>query len=234
VSLAKVVRKALLNVVKEGTARRISGAFKSSQGEIVIGGKTGTGDHRRETFSSSGAVLESRVMNRVATFAFFVGDRHYGVITAFVPGETAANYHFTSALPVQLLKVMVPLLQPLILQAATREPTWEEAVARFESEGARPSASPAKPMPPPEPIPAPTPPALPPNLELRMSPMRNEPVRGTGPSVSDPVGTPHPHDPPATGEPSHPTPAPKPPKPVAPRPEKQKPNEVPGEGFHFI
>ena len=53
-------------------------------------------------------------MNRAATFAFYIGDRFYGVVTAFVPGAKAAAYDFTSALPVQILKEMEPALRPLI------------------------------------------------------------------------------------------------------------------------
>ena len=53
-------------------------------------------------------------MNRAATFAFYIGDRFYGVVTAFVPGEKAAAYDFTSALPVQILKELQPALLPLI------------------------------------------------------------------------------------------------------------------------
>ena len=41
-------------------------------------------------------------------------DRFYGTITAFVPGEKAANYGFTSGLPVQLLKQLAPVLMPLL------------------------------------------------------------------------------------------------------------------------
>jgi len=53
-------------------------------------------------------------VNRTATFAFFLGDRHYGVITAYVPGAAADNYSFTSALPVQILKNMAPQLSPYL------------------------------------------------------------------------------------------------------------------------
>ena len=53
-------------------------------------------------------------MNRAATFAFYIGDRFYGVVTAFVPGAKAAGYDFTSALPVQILKELQPALLPLI------------------------------------------------------------------------------------------------------------------------
>ena len=53
-------------------------------------------------------------MNRAATFAFYIGDRFYGVATAFVPGAKAARYDFTSALPVQIVKELQPALVPMI------------------------------------------------------------------------------------------------------------------------
>ena len=53
-------------------------------------------------------------VSRTATFVFFVGERWFGVITAYVPGATAQNYNFTSALPVQILKNLAPELNPYI------------------------------------------------------------------------------------------------------------------------
>lgn len=78
---------------------------------LPIGGKTGTGDNRFITNGPDGR--RSRVVNRTATFAFTIGDRHFGTIVAFVPGGEAARYDFTSALPVQLMKEMLPVLAPL-------------------------------------------------------------------------------------------------------------------------
>jgi hypothetical protein len=46
---------------------------------------------------------------------FFIGDRFYGVITGFVPGEEAEGYRFTSALPVRILRLLAPDLRPLIV-----------------------------------------------------------------------------------------------------------------------
>jgi hypothetical protein len=46
------------------------------------------------------------VVDRTATFVFFLGDRFFGTITAYVPGAVAANYHFTRAIAVQLLKAI--------------------------------------------------------------------------------------------------------------------------------
>ncbi|MEW5893920.1 MAG: transglycosylase domain-containing protein [Pseudomonadota bacterium] len=116
VAVAQVVRRALLEVVHEGTARRLSQSFQLPEGgQLAVGGKTGTGDNRFEVYAPDGRVLESRVVNRVATFAFFLGDRFYGVITAYVPGDAAGQFRFTSGLPAQLLKLMEPSLMPLIL-----------------------------------------------------------------------------------------------------------------------
>ena len=83
-----------------------------------MGGKTGTGDHRYETFDSAGNVLTSRVVNRTATMVFFLGDRFFGTMTALVPGEEAAKYRFTSSLPSQLIKAMSPALAGVLAPLA--------------------------------------------------------------------------------------------------------------------
>lgn len=120
--VARVARKALVEVVESGTARRIKGGFKAADGsELVIGGKTGTGDHRYEVYGTGGRLLGRKVMNRTATFVFFLGDRYYGAITAFVPGAQAANYDFTSALAVQLLRFLAPVLEPAVKGRALGE-----------------------------------------------------------------------------------------------------------------
>jgi hypothetical protein len=45
---------------------------------------------------------------------FFLGDNHFGTLTAFVPGRSAEAFKFTSALPVQVLKGMAPILMPYL------------------------------------------------------------------------------------------------------------------------
>jgi hypothetical protein len=45
---------------------------------------------------------------------FFIGDRFFGTVTVYVPGTEARHFSFTSALPVQLLKILAPKLLPLI------------------------------------------------------------------------------------------------------------------------
>jgi len=109
--VARTVRKAMAEVVESGTARRVSGAFKLSDGRVIpVGGKTGSGDNRFQTFNRSGGVITSRATNRTATFVFYIGGRYFGVITAYVEGREAENYRFTSALPVTLLKLLVPAI----------------------------------------------------------------------------------------------------------------------------
>jgi membrane peptidoglycan carboxypeptidase len=112
--LATAVRGVLTDVVETGTASRLARAMVEEDGsEIFIGGKTGTGDHRYITFSAPGVVKESRAVNRSATFVFFIGDRFYGTMTAFVPGADAADYRFTSALSTQVMKHVLPIIKPL-------------------------------------------------------------------------------------------------------------------------
>ncbi len=113
--IAKLVRNEMIGVVQNGTGRRAQGGVKLPDGLVLpIGGKTGTGDNRLQQFSARGGLLGSKVENRTAAFVFFIGDRLYGTVLAFVPGKTAGNYKFTSALAVQILKDLEPQLLPLI------------------------------------------------------------------------------------------------------------------------
>jgi membrane peptidoglycan carboxypeptidase len=113
--VAQTLRRALTGVVQEGTARRLVGTYKAPDGTALeVGGKTGTGDNRYNHFGAGGGITSSRVVDRTATFVFFLGDRFFGTVTAYVPGQDAARFHFTSALAVQLLKGLEPELRPLI------------------------------------------------------------------------------------------------------------------------
>ena len=78
----------------------------------------GTGDNRI-VVTRGGQKISSKARNRTATFVFYLGDHHFGTLTAFVTGNTAASYSFTSALPTQVLKSMAPILLPY-LQAAEK------------------------------------------------------------------------------------------------------------------
>jgi len=113
--VATAMREALSQVVDAGTAKRVAGSFKLPDGTpLAMGGKTGTGDNRIEAIGSGGRILSSKSLNRTATFVFYIGDNHFGTLTAFVPGRSAENFTFTSALPVQVLKGMAPILTPYL------------------------------------------------------------------------------------------------------------------------
>lgn len=120
--VAAVVRGALADVVAQGTARRLNKAFTLSDGTVMVaGGKTGTGDQRFEVYGKGGRLIQSRVVNRTATFMFYIGDRFFGTLTAYVRGSEAAKYRFTSGLPVQVLKSLAPVITPLLEQAAQED-----------------------------------------------------------------------------------------------------------------
>jgi membrane peptidoglycan carboxypeptidase len=113
--VATAMREVLSQVVDAGTAKRVAGSFKLPDGTpLAMGGKTGTGDNRIEAIGSGGRILSSKSINRTATFVFYIGDHHFGTLTAFVPGASAQTYKFTSALPVQVLKGMAPILTPYL------------------------------------------------------------------------------------------------------------------------
>ncbi len=115
--VAALVRKELIGVVEHGTGRRAYGAVLLDGKPVAIGGKTGTGDNRFESYGPHGQRIDSRVVNRTATFVFLVGDRFFGTVTAYVSGEEAAGYSFTSALPVQIFRHLLPSLKPLLERA---------------------------------------------------------------------------------------------------------------------
>ncbi len=108
--VARALRRVLAEVVEQGTARRLAGSFQTRDGQdLSPGGKTGTGDNR--------VVVQGRPvfsLNRTATFAFNLGDRYFGSLTAYVTGPEAARYRFTSGLPVQILRSMGPVLMPYL------------------------------------------------------------------------------------------------------------------------
>ena len=113
--VARAVADAIRTVVSDGTAKRARTAFVRLDGSFIpVGGKTGTGDQRFEVYGAGGRLIESRFVNRSATFVFNIDERFFGSMTAYVRGPESKNYDFTSALPVQLLTVLAPSLMPLI------------------------------------------------------------------------------------------------------------------------
>jgi membrane peptidoglycan carboxypeptidase len=121
--VARAVKKAMAGVVESGTARRLNGVFKLSDGKpITVGGKTGSGDNRVETFNRWGGVTSSRATNRTAAFVFYIGERYFGVVTAYVQGREAEKYHFTSSLPVTILKLLAPTINAKLDQNVAQQP----------------------------------------------------------------------------------------------------------------
>jgi membrane peptidoglycan carboxypeptidase len=113
--VARTVADAIRGVVSDGTAKRVKTAFGMADGNIIaVGGKTGTGDQRFDVYARGGRLIESRYVNRSATFVFNIGERFFGTMTAYVHGPESENYDFTSALPVQLLTTLAPSLMPMI------------------------------------------------------------------------------------------------------------------------
>ena len=120
--ITSLVHDEMLGVVKNGTGRRVSGAFGPMNGKpIFVAGKTGTGDNRFKVFAPGGEMIAERPVNRTAAFVFIVGDRLFGTVTAFVPSENASSYKFTSALAVQILKDLAPDLRPLLADQQEEE-----------------------------------------------------------------------------------------------------------------
>jgi membrane peptidoglycan carboxypeptidase len=118
--VARAVVNAIRGVVQEGTAKRAKTAFVRDDGSVIaLGGKTGTGDQRFDVYGAGHRLIESRYVNRSATFVFNIGERFFGSMTAYVHGPDSAHYDFTSALPVQLLVKLAPSLMPMIQQKDT-------------------------------------------------------------------------------------------------------------------
>lgn len=112
--VADAVRQLMIGTVSKGTARRAFGAIRTLDGKpLPIGGKTGTGDNRHKIYAGS-VVVGERALSRSAVFMFTIGDRFFGVITAYVEGPKASEYKFTSSLAVQLFSALGPLLQPMV------------------------------------------------------------------------------------------------------------------------
>ncbi len=117
--VARSLKKALGQVVADGTARRLNGSFVNTDGSLFqVGGKTGTGDNRVATQVIRGKTVASTATSRTATFVFYLGDRYFGTLTAFVPGKGADDFSFTSALPLQVLKGMAPILRPYVVKTS--------------------------------------------------------------------------------------------------------------------
>lgn len=144
--IADLVLAEIQNVVAKGTARRAHKSAKTSDGRILpVGGKTGTGDNRKIHRNKDGS-KESLAVNRTATFMFTIDDCMYGTIIAYAPGEMSDSHKFTSALPVQAFKELMPTLQPLFDQACKVKPEDKAPqIAEKANDDAQPAAASKKP-----------------------------------------------------------------------------------------
>ena len=118
--LATTLQQELVKVVQHGTARRLKGAYNIAD-TFPAGGKTGTGDNRYTVKDADGK--EQQVLaNRTATFAFFLGQRWFGVVTAYAPDNADFRHKFTSSLPVSILKSLSENLAPLLESPKPHQP----------------------------------------------------------------------------------------------------------------
>jgi len=114
-AVASMLSQLLIETVESGTGRRARvQMFDDSGWAVPIGGKTGTGDHDYKLIGSRGQLLESHAVSRSAAFVFTIGERFYGTVTAYVLGEEAGEYVFTSSLATQVFHVLAPTLQQLL------------------------------------------------------------------------------------------------------------------------
>lgn len=111
------VRAVLDSVVDGGTAVRAKNSF----GNLKVGGKTGTGDNRLETFDSTGKVLNSSPLNRTATFVFHIGNNWFGSMTVYVDQDQADQSSFTSSLAVTIFNLLAEKIKPIILTSNLKE-----------------------------------------------------------------------------------------------------------------
>src|SRR5258706_11763707 len=103
--IAQTLRAVLMGVVADGTASRLRGMYVQRAGSpLPIGGKTGTGDNRNDRFAAGGGITASPTLAGTAALVFFLDDRFFGTLTAYVPAPDPGRSHFSTALAVQLLK----------------------------------------------------------------------------------------------------------------------------------
>ena len=130
-AVATALGRALLGVVTAGTAQRVNGLFVGpDEAPVVVGGKTGSGDNQLLTVNRETRKRSVQAINRTATFVFYISDQFYGVLMAYVPGREAEAYHFTSALPVTILKLLAPSVNARV-RGKEREPDNSQQIIQM-------------------------------------------------------------------------------------------------------
>jgi hypothetical protein len=144
--VAAILREALESVVANGTARGVSGVYASVDDDpLRVGAKTGTGDELSENFAQGTAAGREKEVSRSAALAFFLGARHFGVVTSHLPGPNIDALHFTSALPTHVLRALKPAIAP-VLHGKTSLPIQDlkTVVAENSRAGAPAAAAPVR------------------------------------------------------------------------------------------
>ncbi|MBQ0758881.1 MAG: hypothetical protein KBT72_04415, partial [Zhongshania sp.] len=77
--------------------------------------------HKIKSYGAGGRLIAEEAVNRNAIFAFYIGDRFFGVILAHVGGATSGGFEFTSGLATQLLKIIQPVLAPMMRENSLME-----------------------------------------------------------------------------------------------------------------
>jgi membrane peptidoglycan carboxypeptidase len=144
--VAAILREALESVVANGTARGVLGVYASVDDDpLRVGAKTGTGDELSENFAQGTAAGREKEVSRSAALAFFLGARHFGVVTSHLPGPNIDALHFTSALPTHVLRALKPAIAP-VLHGKTSLPIQDlkTVVAENSRAGAPAAAAPVR------------------------------------------------------------------------------------------
>jgi hypothetical protein len=132
--VAAVLKNEMGGVVEFGTARKAFQSVVLEDGRILrVAGKTGTGDNRLESYDQSGRTIKSKVMSRTAAFVFLVGDKYFGTVIAYVPGQAAEGFKFTSALPVQIFRHLTTSMKTVIEPPKASLPVPTPAPSRSET-----------------------------------------------------------------------------------------------------
>ncbi len=144
--VAAVLKNEMAGVVEFGTARKAFQSVVLDDGRILrVAGKTGTGDNRLESFDEGGHMIKSRVMSRTAAFVFLIGDKYFGTVIAYVPGQQAENFKFTSALPVQIFRHLSASMK-FVIEPPKRPVSVPTPTTAPKPQGAPPSIATALPL----------------------------------------------------------------------------------------
>ena len=99
---------------------RLARAIVEENGaEILIGGKDRNRRSSLYYFFFARCHQGIPCSKSLCHVCFFIGDRFFGTMTAFVPGADAANYKFTSALSTQVMKHLSPGIKTTYRQGST-------------------------------------------------------------------------------------------------------------------